>query len=224
MKAAGRPVGMLELLGGFRRSVRDISESAFKKKLSLLSRTSGPILKVAKRGLYTTPTTGAVPYVSISQRIAQLVPKIPPYATAHARLVAALAPLGFTVAQINGGLNQMRNVNGLLVKAAPDRKSKGLVMWSASTIAKFQSGETLRDDSGDILWSPDVSLMMANADASLEAPRSEASSARKPSSATVDPPLAAEAAPSLNGYDLFCDQPTTPAIDAFDGLLANLSP
>jgi hypothetical protein len=179
VKAAAQPVSMLYLYRQFCRSVRDIPLTSFKKKLSLLSRPGGPIMKTGKRGLYAPPTADGLPHASISQCIAQVVPTIPPYAISWTPFRAALKPYGFTVNQIYGGLNQMRNVNGFLAKA--DRSLKGLVAWSADSIAKFERGEPLRNDFGEILWSPDFSLVKANPDAPPEAPRSEASTAAKAS-------------------------------------------
>jgi hypothetical protein len=198
VKAAGHPVSMLYLYGEFCRSVRKIPLTSFRKKLSLLSRPGGPIMKTGKRGLYAPPTAGGLPHGKISPCIAQVVPTVPPYAISWAPFLAALEPYGFTVKQIYGGLNQMRNVNGFLATA--DRRLRGLVRWSADSIAKFQRGETLRNEFGEVVWSPDISLV-ANADELPEAPRE------------AQPELADD----LSGYDIFHDRPLLDLVNEFVG-------
>jgi hypothetical protein len=163
---------------------------------------------------------GGLPHASISRCIAQVVPTAPPYAISWAPFRAGLAPHGFTIKQIHGGLNQMRNVNGFLAPA--DRSLKGLVRWSADSIEKFQRGETLRDEFGAVVWSPDLSVVKANAEAPAETPRREDLPARADhQSQAAD----AGSAPPQNeadrdGYDLFRDQPLAAAVDRLDELLA----
>jgi hypothetical protein len=146
-------------------------------------------------------------------------------------LLSALQALGFTVAQIDGGLNQLRNVNCLLARA--DRGLPGLVLWSKASIAKFERGETLRNEF-EVLWSPDISLVvMVNADATPDVPRCEeaapAMSSSAPEVATVDaqpaaplpdaPPSEDAVAPAASppappdGVDLILDRPIVAIAD-----------
>jgi hypothetical protein len=213
--AAGGPVSMLYLYGQFCRSVRKIPLTSFKKKLSLGSRPGSPIMKTGKRGLYGPPTAGGLPHASISRCIARVVPTAPPYAISWAPFRAALAPYGFTIKQIYGGLNQMRNVNGFLAPA--DRSLKGLVRWSADSIEKFQRGETLRDEFGAVVWSPDLSVVKANAEAPAEALRGEDLPARADQQPAPPMANAGGSGDDFTGYDVFRDLPLRDALIEFVG-------